>query len=140
MHRYPALVLARRPRGTVGRSWIGGLPRLGGIPWPRTSAGEPMVFVAQLDLAELATASGNVAFRGTGALAFFPSVHAGPPGAVRHVPAPTAPSVPPPDLPTVEDVTQLDRFPHDEHGVAARTFPQWGVEIVPSGVPPDQEE
>src|SRR5688500_3007920 len=73
---FPTLLVYRRPRQldvdwTGARSWFGGAPRLGATPWPRDKQAEPLVFVAQIDLAEIAAQTGKTPLPDTGSLAFF---------------------------------------------------------------------
>ena len=56
---FPTLLVSRRPRQvdvdwSGARSWLGGAPRMGATPWPRDKKGVPLLFVAQIDLAEVA--------------------------------------------------------------------------------------
>src|SRR4051794_3687247 len=72
----PTLLVYRRPRQVDGdrtgaRSWFGGAPRIGTTPWPRDKKGEPLVFVAQVDLAEVAAQAGRTSLPDRGSLAFF---------------------------------------------------------------------
>ncbi|MCA6125697.1 DUF1963 domain-containing protein [Bradyrhizobium sp. WSM 1704] len=58
MRHLPTILLSRCPRRPNGnwptaRSWLGGAPRLGAASWPRDGSGEPLHFVAQIDLADL---------------------------------------------------------------------------------------
>lgn len=73
----PAVLVARAARKSDGswpavRSWLGGLPRLGGLDWPRDAkSGKPLVFLAQVDLGEVADCVDKTPLPSTGALAFF---------------------------------------------------------------------
>ena len=73
---FPTLVVFRRPRQvdvdwTDARSWLGGAPRIGETPWPRNQKGDPLVFAAQIDLAEVAAKTGKSPLPDKGSLAFF---------------------------------------------------------------------
>src|SRR5262245_11057968 len=84
----PPIVVSRarrqpNERWTERKSWFGGRPRLGGQSWPRgKSTGKPLIFAAQLDLAEIAAANRHSPLPSDGSLAFFLDE-----GAVVHVPA-----------------------------------------------------
>ena len=61
---FPTLLVSRRARQvgvdwTGARSWLGGAPRIGAMPWPRDNKAEPLLFVAQIDLAEVAAKTGK---------------------------------------------------------------------------------
>jgi hypothetical protein len=73
---FPTLLVSRRPRQvdvdwTHARSWLGGAPRMGATPWPRDKKAEPLVFVAQIDLAEVAAKTGKTPLPDQGSLASF---------------------------------------------------------------------
>lgn len=134
-----ALIVSRRALDAEGwdaggwdaaPSWLGGLPRLGDAPWPRGRDGRPMVFLAQMDLGEVA--ADGPALPGRGALAFFIDTEGG--GAVVHVRKPAATRLPP-DAPVVQ-VPGGDIFPTADDPAAQvpgarRVFPRWPVEFVP---------
>lgn len=61
-------------------SKLGGAPDLEGIAWPTNAGGEPMAFVAQLDLADVRTAGGPEWLPATGALYFFAETQSNHPG------------------------------------------------------------
>ena len=73
----PPIVVSRQARAlghgwSEARSWFGGLPRLGGLPWPRgRNSGKPLVFAAQIDLADLANVKSPLPLPFEGSLAFF---------------------------------------------------------------------
>jgi hypothetical protein len=104
---FPTLLVARRPR-KIGVDWMGarshfgGAPRLGTTPWPRDNKREPLHFVAQLDLAELAATTGATPLADKGSLAFF----IGQQGSVIFVPEgqSATPVLPP------SDMSGLDKF------------------------------
>jgi hypothetical protein len=73
---FPTLLVSRRPRQvdvdwTGARSWLGGAPRIGAVPWPRDQKAQPLLFVAQIDLAEVAAKTGKTLLPDKGSLAFF---------------------------------------------------------------------
>lgn len=73
---FPTVLVSRRPRQldvdwTGARSWLGGAPRIGAAPWPRDNRGRPLVFMAQIDLAEVAAKTGKTPLPDKGSLAFF---------------------------------------------------------------------
>lgn len=139
----PTLLVSRRPRVTGtdwagARSWLGGAPRLGAAPWPRGTWGEPLPFAAQIDLAEVAAATGGGPLPATGSLAFFIGR-----GAVIHVPegADAAPCDPPDDGPDLERHGGARYWSRDLDG--RRLFPFWPVRLTTLTVPPfpgDEEE
>jgi hypothetical protein len=76
--RRPAVMLLREhPRpGDGARSWFGGLPSMpADLPWPvRASTGQPMSFVAQIDLSELPPTARAQGLPADGVLWFFVAV------------------------------------------------------------------
>ena len=72
----------------VGRSRFGGEPMLPlGMPWPADAAGVPLVFRAQIDLAELTSVLGATPLPASGLLVFFEARRS---GRVVHLPASSA--------------------------------------------------
>jgi hypothetical protein len=146
--RIDPVAIVRKPREkardwTGDRSWLGGLPRLGEAEWPRGKDGKPLVFVAQIDLAEVAEVHPDTPLPAEGSLAFFIGS-----GAVVHVPqGVTDATLPPEDLPPAfgEDGHQL---PERHSRVTHRTYPFWPVEPIrlrlPDGLPelpgPDDDD
>src|SRR3954447_20745387 len=68
---FMTLLVSRRPRQvdvdwTGARSWLGGAPRIGAMPWPRDNKAEPLLFVAQIDLAEVAAKTSKTPLPGKG--------------------------------------------------------------------------
>lgn len=129
------VVLLRRERElgvdwSDARSWFGGLPKLGGAPWPRGADGVPMHFVAQIRLADLAATHPGVPLPHSGSLAFFVQS-----GAVIHVPDDAQDFTPPPaDLPPA--YTE-DGYPFDTPSILSRpTFPYWPIDFLPIDLPP----
>ncbi len=111
-------------------SWLGGLPRLGGAPWPRGADGVPLPFVAQIDLVELAVACPETPLPRTGSLAFFLGT-----GAVVAVPeGPHDFTDPPADLPPAFDEGGRP-FPAAPGRLSRWFFPFWPVEPVALGLP-----
>src|SRR5690348_14279240 len=102
------------------KSWFGGLPRLGRQPWPRgLKSGKPLVFAAQLDLAEIAAASPDVPLPSEGSLAFFLEE-----GAVIFVPPGTdqADTNPPAGIAPAYEPNG-DLFPQNPSPFARMSFP-----------------
>lgn len=121
------VILLRKPRERArdwfdDSSWLGGLPRLGDIAWPRDAGGTPLPFAAQIDLAELAAACPESPLPKSGALAFFL-------GAGAVVPASSATggfTDPPDDLaPAFEEGG--DPFPAPNSRLSCHLFPFWPV-------------
>lgn len=130
----PALVIARRER-LIGdgswfnaRSWLGGAPKLGNMPWPRDAKGSPLYFMAQLDLSEIAVAGrGQTALPTEGAFAFF--VGGEKLGAIVHVRQPGLhPTQLPADLCKAEEIGG-DPFVDRSHRFGPANFPYWPVEF-----------
>ncbi len=132
-----AILVSRLPRGedpdwSRARSWLGGRPRLGSVPWPR--AGDkhvPMTHVAWIDLRHVHERAGTNPLPNEGALAFFiAGLPRGCQGAVLHVPETNAPDTDPPEGAPAAYVPYGEVFPFDAT-VGARTFPRWPVELTP---------
>lgn len=128
----PTLILTRRPRQTGAewwgaRSWFGGAPRLGGAAWPRTNAGQPMHFLAQIDLAEIAARAGETPLPKAGSLAFFVGGEGAVIFAPDHMNAP--PAKPPAGMDDLSTVGGNPDWPLDEKGRAL--FPFWPLEVTP---------
>jgi len=140
----PVLLVSRRARHlhatdwTAARSWLGGSPRLGMAPWPRSKAdGRPLPFLAQIDLAEVAAKIGPSPLPSAGALAFF--VGDQPVLYLPEQPAAAAFSQTPADAPTLDEAGYsgigVVAWPKDPLG--PRSFPFWPVDltVVPGEVP-----
>src|SRR5687767_3296425 len=128
---FPTLLVYRRPRHlgvdwTGARSWFGGAPRLGATPWPRDKKAEPLVFVAQIDIAEVAAKAGQTPLPDKGSLAFF----IGSQGAVVFVPeSPTgAPVMPPPGTPDLVTCGGEADWRTDLSG--RPLFPYWPIDFA----------
>jgi hypothetical protein len=109
------------------KSWLGGAPKLGSTPWPRDNKGKPLHFLAQLDLSEIAAASGGqTALPTKGAFAFF--VGGTLTGGVVYVNDTGTQSTPVPvDLGSVEDIG-CDPFVTRANRYGPTGFPYWPVE------------
>lgn len=129
------IVLVRKARDPARNwfddsCWLGGLPKLGPTPWPRDESGQAVPFVAQLDLAALATVSPDAPLPKVGALAFFLGRST---GKVVRIPQGTHDfSEPPGDLPPAFDEDGAP-FPARHTRLGRMFFPFWPVE--PIGVP-----
>jgi hypothetical protein len=128
----PPIVVSRVARGTDedwtgAKSWFGGLPRLGRQAWPRgRTSNKPLVFAAQLDLAEIAAATPNGPLPSEGSLAFFLEE-----GAVVFVPAGIDQSpTNPPDGTTPAYEPSGELFPQKPSPWARMLFPRWPVEFT----------
>lgn len=116
-------------------SWLGGLPRLADMPWPRDDAGVPLPFAAQIDLAEIATVFPQTPLPQSGSLAFFlgnGAIVAVGTGADEF-------SEPPRDLPPAFEEDGLP-FPQRLTRLSRHFFPFWPVEPVALAVPEDLSE
>lgn len=138
---FPTLLVSRRPRELAAdwsgaRSWLGGAPRLGRAAWPRDAGGEPLDFVAQIALAEVAAETGPTPLPATGSLAFF----IGREGAVIHVPEgqDDAPTLPPSGTPALGKFGGSEDWPHDLDG--RRLFPYWPVRFAVLDIPPPPQD
>lgn len=127
----PTLILTRRPRHggaewRNARSWFGGAPRLGGAEWPRTKTGQPLHFVAQVDLAEIAAKTGKTPLPKQGSLAFF----VGGNGAVIYAPdhMNEPPTEPPAGMADLTTVGGDPAWPFDLKGRAL--FPFWSIDVA----------
>ncbi len=133
------LVAARRPR-TLGqdweqaKSWFGGRPRLGSLSWPRdVKTRAPLIFLAQIDLAEVAQYAPE--FPAHGSLAFFVGPLGSCDGAIVYVPGEGGGrrSDPPSDA---YPVRAIGSWPFEEDagpGVEA-LFPYWPLQLKPLGI------
>ncbi len=142
----PTLLVSRQARHvgvdwTRARSWLGGSPRLGATPWPVSKKRQPLHFVAQIDLAEVAAKAGQTALPAKGALAFF----IGQEGAVRFVPEGSvdAPALPPVDTPDLTTYGGSADWPVDIAGKPL--FPCWPIDFAaldtgPMPVDPDDDD
>ncbi|MEO0624411.1 MAG: DUF1963 domain-containing protein [Pseudomonadota bacterium] len=144
----PPVVLGRRPIPVDGvwgpaRSWFGGRPSLGAVPWPQDETGLPMEFAAQIHFGELAAAD----FPGlpaSGAIAAFLGRmdSRGQAGCLRMVADKDLgrPTNPPADKPPVS------AFLYDDDGeivdADAKCFPYWplDVHVVPKALGANQRE
>jgi hypothetical protein len=128
---FPTLLVSRRPRQvgvdwTSARSWLGGAPRIGATPWPRDKKAQPLVFMAQIDLAEVAATTGKTSLPDQGSLAFF----IGGECATVFVPEGQAGSLvmPPADAP---DLTECGGDADWRTDLAGRPlFPYWPVDFA----------
>ena len=135
------VALVRKPRErnrdwSQDRSHLGGLPRLGGLEWPRGADGRPLHFAAQVDLAELASVNPDTPLPKSGSLAFF----LGGAGCVLHVTDPDAAATPAPsDLPHAfaEGGHPMPELPS---AVTRPLFPFWPLQPVRLRLPDDLPE
>lgn len=131
------VALIRKPRDkdrdwSDDRSWLGGLPRLGGQDWPRGKDGKPLPFIAQLDLAEIAAANPDTPLPKAGSLAFFIND-----GAVLFVPpGDHQPTFPPEDLPHAFEECGYP-LPDTPSPLTHPLFAFWPLEAVRMAMPDD---
>jgi hypothetical protein len=139
---FPTLLVSRRPR-QVGadwpsaRSWLGGAPRIGAQAWPRDDRGEPLPFVAQIDLADVAAVTGRTPLPDKGSLAFF----TGREGAVLFAPEgqTNTPVMPPAGTPDLVEYGGSSDWRTDLAG--RPLFPCWPVDFAALDVtPPPSDE
>lgn len=137
----PTLLVSRRARQvgvdwTGARSWLGGAPRLGATPWPRGEKGEPLPFVAQIDLAEVAAKAGKTAMPDRGSLAFF----IGRPGAVVFIPEGQAGALTLPPAGTL-DLIEYGGSEDWRTDLAGRPlYPFWPLDLTALNLPPPPED
>lgn len=133
----PPILVARRRRDRAtdwdgARSWFGGLPQLGTVPWPRGADGRALPFGAQIDCADLDGLVPAGLLPEAGALAFFLDR-----GAVVYVPpgSDRTPTPPPPfAVPAYEP--NRDLFPRAGSPWVVPTFPYWPVALTPIATDP----
>jgi len=141
---FPTVLVSRRPRQLgvdwkAARSWLGGAPRIDATPWPRNNKGEPLLFVAQIDLAEVAAKTGKTSLPDKGSIAFF----VGGAGAVVFVPEGQniTPVMPPAGTP---DLVACGGSADWRTDLAGRPlFPYWPVDFAVLAVMPpagDEDE
>ena len=132
----PPLVVARQPRTTElawdhAPSWFGGRPRLGSLSWPRDAkTGKPLIFIAQIDLAEVARYAPD--FPAQGSLAFFLGSLGSCDGAVVSVPMGSSGrrTEPPSDAHPVREIASWPF--HDDPGPGVEyLFPYWPLQLKP---------
>ena len=130
------ILISRRPRQvgvdwTKARSWLGGAPRLGNVPWPRDKDGRPLHHAAQIDLADIAEKTRATGLPKTGSLAFF----IGRQGAVVNVPQHMshAPSVAPVDMPELSKFGVDSNWRKDLAGQPLSPF--WPLDVTVLDVP-----
>ncbi len=140
----PTIVVSRRARQFGGtwqeaRSWFGGGPRLGSIPWPRNRSGVPMNFVAQFDLTEIAAIAPGSPLPTSGSLAFFlgdrPVVYIPPQSGLPMAKAPT-------DAVTLDEAGYGERCPCCLPGDPStpQCFPYWPVDFTALGTFPSLDD
>lgn len=140
---FPTVLVSRRPRRQNAEwwnasSWLGGAPRIGAEPWPRDKSGLPLVFVAQIDLADVATVTGKTPLPDAGSLAFF----VGRDGVGKVIPVShrAAPTRPPHDMPDLIDYGGSQDWRTDLSGLPL--FPYWPVafHVLDLPEPPRDED
>jgi len=141
--KFPTLLVSRCPRQagvdwSGARSWLGGAPRLGATPWPRDKSGKPLHFVAQIDLAEVAHATGGAPLPAEGSLAFFVGIEGQ--RAVIFVPEwyGKTPVYPPADTPDLTEYGASTDWPHDLNG--RPLYPYWPVRFSVLDLPSTPED
>jgi Domain of unknown function (DUF1963) len=141
---FPTLLVSRRARQvdvdwTDARSWFGGAPRIGATPWPRDNKAEPLLFVAQIDLAEVAAKTRKTPLPDKGSIAFF----IGGEGVVVFVPEGqnSTPVMPPAGTPDLIECGGAAGWRTDLAG--RPLFPYWPVDFAVWDVTPpvsDEDE
>ncbi|WP_162530153.1 DUF1963 domain-containing protein [Stappia sp. BW2] len=142
-----AILLKRAPRlecadWSSARSWFGGRPRLGRIDWPcSNSSGEPMVFLAQIDLARIHDLGGSELLPSEGWLAFFMDLKEMR-GTVRHIEGHVLPDITPApdDLPSVEEWKSWRRLGKGGEPQSEGLFPYHPMQIEKLGIAYDADD
>lgn len=134
-----ALVRKRRDKDDdwfAQRTWLGGLPTLGGVDWPRGRDGRPLHHIARIDLAEIHTAAPGLPLPDSGGLSFFFSeTDNGTNGAVRFSPPGEDAKTPPPsDLPPAYE-EDCYAFPSESGPATSECFPFWPLEAIRLDLP-----
>lgn len=118
----------------AGVSWLGGLPTLSDLAWPRDDFGRAMHHLGQIDLSTIPAPILPAGMPTTGAMAFFMTVtNEGPyQGKVIHLPqiGHTA-TEPPEDLRPIYDGPDWGYYVKGHAREAApNTFPRWPVDLI----------
>lgn len=124
------------------RSWFGGRPRLGRLDWPRSkSSGEPMVFLAQIDLARIHDLGRSALLPREGWLAFFMDLKEMK-GTVRLVEGTDLPGITPApdDLPSAADWKFWRRFGKGGEPQSEGLFPYHPMQIEKLGIAYDAND
>lgn len=138
--RTDPVALVRMARGktdvtTAGASWLGGVPSLGGLDWPKGTDGRPMHHLAQIALADLPEGQIPPGLARDGSLAFFIQTAAEWPYPSRVVYIPQTdgrPSAIPSDLPLLFEGGEWGYYVKGHTLTSApRIFPRWAVETIP---------
>lgn len=134
-----ALVRKKRSKGVdwlAQKTWLGGLPTLGGQDWPRGRVGQPLHHIARIDLAEVHLAAPELPLPSSGVLSFFfTETDSGSDGAVSFSPPGDLAKTPPPsDLPPAYEE---NGYPFPTEGVpgTSRCFPYWPLEAIKLDLP-----
>ena len=137
--RTPGIALVRLQRADLdvevgGTSWLGGLPTLGDIPWPRDAAGKPMHHLAQIDLGTVPTPLLPKGMPDVGALAFFMTTSGKKMDQAKVVYLPLIGNMatePPEDIAPIYDGPDWGYYIKGHARESAPdTFPRWPVEFV----------
>ena len=139
----PVVALVRKQRHNgddwfAQRTWLGGLPTLGGCDWPRGSDGRPLHHIARIDLAEIRSAAPALPLPDGGSLSFFFSeTDYVTEGAVRFTPPGDDAKTPPPtDLPAAYEEGDY-AFPPESGPTTSDCFPYWPLEAIRLHLPPN---
>lgn len=145
--RERAVFLYRKPRmlGDIkqgGTSWLGGLPALGGMDWPRDEAGALMHHVMQVDLSDAGTFLSVPGLPTTGSLAVFVRLGKNTrfETKVLYIAHPGPETTPPEQLVPIGDHTTGGMLVRGGDPERLGTLPRWTVDLVRLDVVPEDEE
>lgn len=123
---------------TGGTSWLGGLPALGDVEWPRSLNGEALHLLAQIDCETLSALKPDLGFPAVGSLVFFANITEWPyDGKVIYVPTPAGgPATVAPDdlLPLYGDEWHIYSKGY-ERNTAPKKYARWPVDMLPFDLP-----
>jgi len=137
--RTPGIALVRLQRADLdvevgGTSWLGGLPTLSDLPWPRDTEGRAMHHLAQIDLGTIPKPLLPKGMPDVGALAFFMTTSGKKMDQAKVVYLPligNTATEPPADLAPIYDGPDWGYYVKGHARESAPdTFPRWPIEFV----------
>lgn len=137
--RTPGIAFARQLRADIdieyaGTSWLGGIPTLNDVAWPRDEQGRAMHHLAQIDLSTLPITRLPQGLPKIGALAFFMTTSSDGPYRAKVLYLPqigNTATEPPADLVPVYHGKDWGSFiKGDSRDAAQETFPRWPMDMI----------